>query len=385
MNIMIVGGGSGGHITPLLAVATSLKSAHKVRVSVVGQKGENLSEVIDHEAIDQVFSIRAGKFRRYHGESFLSHLFDIRTILLNFRDFFRFVVGTAQAWMLLGKERPDSIMLKGGFVSVPVGFAARLRKIPYITHDSDAVPGLANRLTAKHAAYNTTAMSADIYPYDQTKTVEVGIPLRQEYEFVSDKDQAHFKSVLQIDPKEPVLFCAGGGLGAQKLNVAMSNIAKELLTKYPKLEIIHISGKKLLAETKDLYHLHLSEDLFNRVRVIDFHTELYKLSGAADIIVSRAGATAIAEYAVQAKACILVPNPVLTGGQQTHNARIIKEAGAAVIANEGDNAALLREITELLDSKSKQRELSEKLHALANEESAKKIADILVEIARRER
>jgi len=382
LSIMIVGGGSGGHVTPLLAVATALKKMHpKSRLTVVGRKGENLQEVIEDDSINEVFLISAGKFRRYHGESFLTHILDFKTVLLNFRDFFRVIAGIFQAWHLLRKERPSSIMLKGGFVSVPVGVAARWLKIPYITHDSDAIPGLANRLTAKHAVYNTTALPTEAYPYDSSKAIQVGIPLRQEFSKVSKEDAAEFKKELGINPKDRVLFCMGGGLGAQRLNKSVASISKSLLKRYPELEIIHVSGKSLFEETKKLYHQQLQEDLYNRVRIMDFSNDLYKLSGAADVIVSRAGATSIAEFALQAKPCVILPNPLLTGGQQTQNAKVLSDNEAAVIIDEDDSGALERAVYDLLDSPKKCSDLSEKLHRLSQDDSSKKIAELLVKIA----
>jgi len=378
---MLVGGGSGGHLTPLLAVATALKDkSPDASVVVVGQKNENLQEVVDHDSIDGVFSISAGKFRRYNGESLSSHLLDVRTLVLNVRDLFRFAVGIFEAWRLLGRIKPDGIFLKGGFVSVPIGLAARWRRIPYITHDSDAVPGLANRITAKHATYNATALPADFYPYDKSKTVQVGIPLRKEFSYVSNDDLAGFKKQLSINVSDPVLLCLGGGLGARGLNRALVSISAELLLKYPDLEMVHLSGKSLFEETKKLYHNALNEVSYNRVRVIDFTADLYVLSGAADVIVSRAGATSIAEFAVQSKPCVVVPNPVLTGGQQLHNAKVLQDNNAAMIVEENSPDELKNALYSLLDDVKKREELSNNLHKLSYKDSAERITGLLLSI-----
>lgn len=378
--VFIVGGGSGGHITPLLAVASALKEINpQIYVGLVGQKNEGLQEIIDQGQIDKVFEISAGKFRRYHGESFISHLFDIKTVLLNIRDLFRFLIGSAESVSLLARQKPDVILLKGGFVSVPIGFAASLLKIPYITHDSDVVPGLANRLTARHAVVNATAMDASLYPYDPRKTIEIGIPLRSEFTFVGPVEQNTFKTELQIDTKDRVLLCTGGGLGAQKLNHSFIAICSDVLSTYTDVEVIHLTGHSLFEDTKRLYRESLSEELYNRVRVMDFYADMYRLSGAADLVVSRAGATAIAEFAVQSKACILVPNPVLTGGQQLHNAQVLKKKDAAVIVPEDDSEALLNAVTLLLDSDEKRVGYAQRLHvAVAHEDAAKRMAELLL-------
>lgn len=382
--IMIVGGGSGGHLTPIIAIASSLKKLDSsIRVVHVGQKNEGLQNITEDESIDMTCAITAGKFRRYHGESILSHLLDVKTLLLNIRDLFRFIYGTFEAWMLLGRVRPSSIMLKGGFVSVPVGYAARMRRIPYLTHDSDAVPGLANRLTSKHAVYNTTALPPEIYPYDQTKTFQVGIPIRKEFVEVTEELKNKAKEHLKIDKNTPILLSVGGGLGAQRMNKALVNASKNLLEYNKKLQIIHFTGKKLLQETNDMYKNFLEDGLLKRVEIIDFTTELYKYSAAADIILTRGGATNIAEFAAQAKPCIVVPNPVLTGGQQLHNAKVLSDAGAAIILQETSLDKLDTTIIEVFELSNNDRSaLGAKLHKLAVYDSSDKLAKMLIEMAK---
>ncbi len=381
--IMLVGGGSGGHLTPLLAVADAIKSQSPDTVVVhVGQKNENLHDVVGGADIDESYEITAGKFRRYHGKSFLSHLFDVKTMILNFRDMFRFAGGTFQAWRLLRQVKPDSIMLKGGFVCVPVGYAARLRRIPYLTHDSDAVPGLANRMTAKHAVYNTTALPIDLYPYASSKTIQVGIPIRAEFVEIDSDSMKSAKRELGISPDSPVIFSVGGGLGAQKVNKALVAAAPELLTENENLIIIHLTGKKLYNETKQMYSEKLSEEQMKSIEIIDFTAELFKYSAAADVVLTRAGATNIAEFALQAKPCVVIPAPQLTGGQQLHNAKVLKDIDAAVIVNEDDLGALSRALSQLLKAPAGEREaLGRKLHSLSVHDSADKLATLLLEIA----
>ena len=382
VRIMMVGGGSGGHLTPLLALAVEIKQRHpETRVTVVSQKRENLQEVVSHASIDETYSISAGKFRRYHGESLLAHLKDVKTIALNIRDFFRFMRGIAEAWRLLGKERPTVILLKGGFVSVPVGIAARFRKITYVTHDSDAVPGLANRIVAKRATYNLTAMPATMYPYNQAKTLQVGVPLRPEFTFVTPDQQTAFRLKLGIPGSAQVLCCIGGGLGAQKLNHALAHISLDLLTMYPDLIILHVAGQKLYTETMQLYQRQLPQASLERVKVFDFYNNFFELSGAADIVVSRAGATSIAELAVQGKPSIIVPGAQLTGGQQLHNARALQQAEAAIIVDENNTDELMRAVQGLLGSAEERAGYSAKFHALAFEQSTQKIVSVLFELA----
>jgi UDP-N-acetylglucosamine--N-acetylmuramyl-(pentapeptide) pyrophosphoryl-undecaprenol N-acetylglucosamine transferase len=381
-SILLVGGGSGGHLTPLLAVAEALKRQDNSLIVVhIGQKGEALDDVLSNSAVDNHFAITAGKFRRYHGESLVSHLLDIKTLLLNVRDLFRFIIGTIHAWFLLGKIKPSSILLKGGFVCVPVGLAARLRHIPYITHDSDAVPGLANKITSKHAVYNTTAMPSEIYPYDQAKTIQVGIPLRSEFKRVSEADRDNSKKGLGLGVSTKVLLSVGGGLGAQKVNNAVVKASKKLLANND-LFIIHLTGKKLFNETQIAYEVQLNQEEQSSIKLIDFTTEIAKYSAAADVIITRGGATNIAEFAQQAKACIVIPNPVLTGGQQIHNAKVLADNNAAIIVDETELDTLSSRVQELLDStETARKNLGLKLHNLAVSDGDEKLATLLIEIA----
>jgi UDP-N-acetylglucosamine--N-acetylmuramyl-(pentapeptide) pyrophosphoryl-undecaprenol N-acetylglucosamine transferase len=382
LKILLVGGGSGGHLTPLIAIANSIKKQRPVaEVLHIGQSGELLQDIIDNGLMDKSYSITAGKFRRYNGESFLQHLLDFKTLVLNFRDFFRFLLGTLQAIRLLRKLKPDVIMLKGGFVCVPVGLAARMLRIAYITHDSDAVPGLANKLTAKHAVYNAVALEKSIYPYDQAKTISVGIPIQEQFTLVTDQVKKQAKSDLGIQSDHPVLFCVGGGLGAQNLNNSILKICKSLLSEITDLKIIHLTGKKLFQETKISYGKTLNEAELKNIKLIDFSVELYKLSAASDIVITRGGATNIAEFAAQAKPCIVVPNPVLTGGQQLHNAKVLKDKQAAVIVSENDEEALKSAVMKLFGNKELSTKIADNLNILFSNDSADKIAELLIDEA----
>lgn len=379
--IMLVGGGSGGHLTPLVSVAHALKKAQpSCQIVYVGQHGENLQEVVEDPAFDAHVSIHAGKFRRYHGETLWQHLKDVRTIVLNVRDFFRFIRGTAQSVRLLMRYKPDAILLKGGFVSVPIGFAARLKGVPYITHDSDAIPGLANRLTAKNAVLNTTALPAENYPYEQSKTRQVGIPLQNVFRIDSNETKSNFRRELGVPLEAPVIVSVGGGLGARAINQALVASVKEILQR--DRHLIHFTGKKSYEETKNGYEAaDLSDEDRKRVQVIDFSTELYKYTAIADVVLSRAGATNLAELEAQAKLCIIIPAPHLTGGQQLHNAKILKERHAAVVVEENDLATVSERIDEVMSmSEAERRKMAETLHALSVPHASDKIADILLKL-----
>jgi UDP-N-acetylglucosamine:LPS N-acetylglucosamine transferase len=139
----MTGGGSGGHITPILAVAHELKTLQpSAQIIYIGQTGDALSDVpAAHPAVDKVYAVSAGKFRRYANEGWRQYL-NLREQFLNVRDLFRMLHGIWQSYWLLRRLKPDVVFTRGGFVSVPVALGACLNRVPYITHDSDSLPAL---------------------------------------------------------------------------------------------------------------------------------------------------------------------------------------------------------------------------------------------------
>lgn len=384
----MTGGGSGGHITPVLAVAKQLKlQAKDVRVVYIGQRGDGLSDIPRQEpAIDAAFDIDAGKLRRYHGEG-LRQLLDITTLRLNIRDIFRTLRGIWQAFRLLRRERPAVVFIKGGFVGVPVGFAAAFLRIPYITHDSDAIPGLANRLIAPWARYHAVALPKELYSYPSDKTITVGVPVSSNFVAATDEAQRLFKSELGLPTDKRLLLVTGGGLGAQRMNDAVISIASDLLSSLPDLTIVHTVGRANESDVQQAYQANLRAEEQGRVHVVGYTTDLYKYSGAADLIMTRAGATAIAEFAVQGKACLLVPNPYLTGGHQLKNAQALQDAKAVAVLNEtalsNDAALVLSTLVGLLEDTAVRQKLAANLQRFAHPEAAAELSRLLLKIAQR--
>ncbi|HTH72401.1 MAG TPA: UDP-N-acetylglucosamine--N-acetylmuramyl-(pentapeptide) pyrophosphoryl-undecaprenol N-acetylglucosamine transferase [Candidatus Pristimantibacillus sp.] len=387
MKILVTGGGSGGHITPILAVAHELKQLRpEAEIIYVGQTGDRLLDVPEQDPnIDRVLTIRAGKFRRYHGEG-LKQLLDIVTLYKNLRDAIWTLVGVWQSFKLLGQIRPDVIFVKGGFVGVPVGLAAALRGIPFVTHDSDALPGLANRLIARWAKVHAVALPKEVYAiYPPKKTVTVGVPIPSHFHLVSKAENEAWRKQLDLDDADQVVFVTGGGNGADRLNKAVMGCAPELLERYPGLKIVHVTGRQLEDDARRRYKQLLSQGDQGRVTVKGFISNLYQYSGVADVVITRAGATSMAEFAAQAKACIVVPNPQLTGGHQLKNAKVMADRKAIRLVSEenlkNEPRALMPALTELLDHPAKARALGEKLAELAQPNAAHLLAMVLLEVA----
>ena len=155
MRILVVGGGSGGHVTPVVAVVREIwKIRPRVKIDFWTDKKyyKNARKITVENGMDvEIKKVAAGKLRRYASFGLMDYLKHFDIVLHNIADFFRTIGGFFQSFFRLLVRRPDAIFLKGGYVCLPVGLAARLLRIPYVIHDSDATPGLTNRLLAKKA------------------------------------------------------------------------------------------------------------------------------------------------------------------------------------------------------------------------------------------
>lgn len=384
-SIILTGGGSGGHITPLLAIATEIKQQQpNTKIIYVGQRGDNLGDIpAAHEAIDEVYTVCAGKFRRYHSESILRQLLDIPTLFKNIRDFFYVIIGFFQSWRLLHRLRPDVVFIKGGFVGVPVGLSAAALRIPYITHDSDAIPGLANKIISPGADMHAVALPVENYKYPSDKTVMTGIPLQADFVPVDESLKQKYRSSLNLPTKAKVLFVIGGGLGSQRVNQAVSEAIPHLLHEFRDLYVVHAVGRANKTEMKSLYAEKLPAAEQGRLQVFDYLNDVYRYSGAADVIITRAGATNLAEFALQGKACIVVPSPFLAGGHQLKNAQYLADNEAAIVIDETDLSAdpnrLASLVSNLLGDTKKQRLLGVQLATFAKPRATQELAQLILE------
>jgi UDP-N-acetylglucosamine--N-acetylmuramyl-(pentapeptide) pyrophosphoryl-undecaprenol N-acetylglucosamine transferase len=387
VKIVLTGGGtSAGHITPSLAVAHELKQLNPtVETIYIAQTGDSLADIPkEHAAIDKVFSVRAGKFRRYHGAG-ISQVFDIPTVVKNIRDIWWFGIGILQSYFLLRKLNPDCIFMKGGYVGAPVGLAAAWLHIPYITHDSDALPGLANRIVARWAVLHAVALPKETYPYPQSKTVTVGVPVQADFKPVTEALQKQYLQEIGLEKYGKLLFVTGGGQGSKRLNDAVVSVIPGLLHQFNDLVVVHVAGQTQEQLVRDMYEKLIDEVDRDRVVIKGFLSGLYRYSGAANVVVTRAGATTLAEFAVQHKACVIVPNPFLTGGHQLLNAQVLADRHAAVCISEqelnNNSKSLEVAISNILGDDKEQRELGEQLAKLAHPGAAKELAMVLLKEA----
>jgi UDP-N-acetylglucosamine--N-acetylmuramyl-(pentapeptide) pyrophosphoryl-undecaprenol N-acetylglucosamine transferase len=385
LTILLTGGGSGGHITPLLSLAREIKSLQPdCQIIYVGHKGDDFDSLKTRaDNFDFLAFINAGKFRRYHGEG-VAALFDLKTLGLNIRDFFRLPANIISSYRLMRRFKPDVVFSKGGFVAVPVGMAARLRGVPIVTHDSDSVPGLANRIVGRWAKVHATGMPAEYYAYPKNTIEYVGIPIDERIKKVTPKIMAECRRKLGLPASGSVLLLSGGGNGSVRLNQLLLAVAKNLLEADLSLHILHITGRAHQQSVSQAYKEKLPKTELGRVIVEGFTPDFYVHSAAADLVVTRAGATTLAELAAEGKACVIIPSPFLTGGHQLKNARQLADIGAAVVANESiEPDEFLVLVNELLGNDHRRFELAKNLYATAKPDAAAELAEIIIKNAKK--
>ena len=376
----MTGGGSGGHITPILAVASELKRQQPTaRIVYIGQRGDALADLPATDPnIDEVRTISAGKFRRYHGEGW-HQLLDLRTQFLNVRDGYRTLAGLWQSYRLMGQIKPSVIFTRGGFVSVPVALAGKLRGVPYITHDSDSIPSLANRIIARWATQHAVALPKELYPYPASKTITVGIPLSNNYQPLTHELRQQYRHELGIPLDAQVVMVTGGGNGAENLNMTLVANVPALLKHFPRLVVLHLTGRALEGSTAAAYNTAVQGDDRHRVRVIGFATDLYRYSGSADIVIARGGATNLAEFATQGIACIIIPSKQLLWNVKNSEALSKRQAIVELTEDAAEQELRLAHvISDLLDDDSKRTELAKRLAAYAHPDAAAETAKLIL-------
>jgi len=375
------GGGSGGHVTPALAVLRELHrqdselTAYFITDRKFASAASGIMAKADFEV--RIKRIYAGKLRRYHKVGVFKQLFDFPTMARNIRDILLVGIGFLQSYRFLRRVKPDVVFTKGGFVCLPVGLAAKVLKIPLVIHDSDAHPGLTNRMLAKYAAVIGTGAPTENYNYPEGRTHYVGIPVDRAFRPVKATDQQSFKSELGLhDTKKPLLVVTGGGLGARNINRAVATVASQLLDQ---VAIVHLTGSANYQETLAAAPEHI--DYIIKPFLPGLETAL----GAADMVVTRAGATSLAELAALAKPAIIIPNAQLPNGHQVKNAEVYAKAGAAVVMEEEkitlDHRKLTRVILALAASPEKREILARKMHAFAKPDAALDMAALIAEAA----
>lgn len=317
-SIILTGGGTAGHVWPHFALfegdnpLAHAFQAKKLNVHYIGShEGMEKDLVTSTQPQWQYHSVSTGKLRRYFS-------------LQNFIDPFKILLGFIQAFILIGKIKPSVIFSKGGFVSAPVVWAAWLRNVPVVIHESDATPALATKLTLPFAVKGFFAFAETLKKVPlplKKRSSESGLPVRSSL-FSATKEEGLGFFSFTAELKTILVF--GGSLGAQSLNAKVFDMLPELLEKY---QIIHLVGKG----NKKEINIEGGPEFSAHYKQFEFLTDAMKYAyAAADLAICRAGASSIFELAAARIPMILLPLGLhASRGDQIINARIFSQKGWA--------------------------------------------------------
>ncbi len=359
LTIVLTGSGSGGPVAPLLALVPHLeKEFNHASFLFVGANGGTVEQHMAKKAGIPFVGIVAAKLRRYWSVS------NIATPV-------RFLIGLVQAYRILNALQPLCVIGAGGFVQVPVCYAAWILGIPVFVHQQDVMPGLANKLCAPVARRITVTFKESVtdFPHGWSvrnlhtvdKVVWTGNPVRELELPAREKTLKHFK----LDPDYPTVLIMGGGTGALSLNALVAE-SLDMLTK--SFNVLHITGKgkKVLDAKKERY------------TALEFIDDMASCYAVADLVLCRAGLSTITELASLKKAAILVPLP---GTHQELNALYLSEEQAAMTLDQDlltpDNLATFLRTT--LFDHALLKGLGKRLHELMPQGAGESVVKVIVD------
>jgi len=325
VKIVFSGGGTGGHIYPALAIKEILQQKHTFSSGYLGVSGGMEESIVSRETDIKFFGVRAQGMPRSISLKWLSFP------LVN-------LAGISDAVSHLKNFVPDLIVTTGGFVAFPALAAARLLGIPAVIHEQNAAMGVTNRLFSGWAK-KVLLTYASAAPEDGNRVVVTGNPVRSAFLKNTAVSQRFAKK-----PGEFVILSVGGSRGALSINRACIELIKNWLVNQPQVRLIHISGERDFEMVKKEIG-----ELPANYQLLPYLHEMKEAFDAADLLISRAGATILSEIAVCRKPAILVPFPFATDNHQEKNARVLEEMGAArlLLDRDLDGTSLIKHISEL--------------------------------------
>ena len=369
MNVIFTCGGTGGHINPAIAVANIWKERHPdSNILFIGADG-GMEEQLVPKAGFQLKTLPGGG---------LSRSLSFAGIKKNVKVMYNLVSSVNRCKKIIKDFGADIVVGTGGYASFPALMAAGLLKIPSCVHESNAVPGLTTRMVERWADKMLICFPQSARYYkDQSKVQVVGMPVRSE--FIQNEKKA-CREELGLDSR-PVILSTFGSLGAKAMNEMTAELmALEKEAGYP-FQHIHGVGSfgwewmpKLVEEkgVQDNDAIFLKEYIYNMPTIMT----------AADIVISRAGASTCNEIAAAGIPCILIPSPNVTANHQEKNARALEEQGAAAVILEADCSAekVMQTICELLENREAYNKMHEALLEIAVPDSAQRMCDIMEEL-----
>lgn len=326
-----------------------------------------------------VSTVPAGKMRRYANLKWHDHFRHFFVSYIpNFFDLFKLAFGIFKSYFKILAFKPDVVFIKGGYVGLPVGLAARFFKnCPIVLHDSDASPGLTNRILSKYATKIAVGMPLEFSKYDKSKTEFVGIPVGEDFSPASAAEKSVIREKYKISNDSPVILVIGGSQGAVAINQAV-------LEAYPKLgdlaAVFMVAGEVNYHSVKEV--VDQNPQSFNGLQVLSYIKNTAELMRMSDIVITRAGATTVAELSAVGVASIIIPSPYLASDHQTKNAELFEKNQSAIVLSEDEltGEKLYNTVQDLLKDKTLRAELAKNLAKFHIKDSADKVANMIIKV-----
>lgn len=362
MKVIIAGGGTGGHIFPAVAIGHALQGLMPgVELLFVGANGKMEMEKVPQEGFEIVGLDIAG--------------FNRSSLLKNITLPFKVIKSYMQAKSVIKSFQPDAVVGVGGYASFPVLYAAQAKGIPTLIQEQNSYAGKSNKILGKKAKAICVGYDHMQQFFPEEKIVRTGNPVRSKIAH-SNLTRLEGQAWLGLDDKRKTILIVGGSLGAKSVNEAIDAHLEELLEE--NVQLVWQTGKFYYEQAKKR-----AEGFSDRVKVFEFIKEMDFAYAAADMVVSRAGALAIAELCIVAKPVIFVPYPFAAEDHQTSNAMALVEHNAAMMVKNSDaQAELAEKIKQLLKDDQMQELMIKNLKTLAIKDADKRIAEKLIEIAK---
>lgn len=361
MKILIGGGGTGGHIYPALALARhALAEDTGTEVLFVGSASGLESKIVPSAGFSLV-TIPARGFQR-----------NLRQLALVIRDLLN---GLNRAGIIINEFRPNVVLGTGGYVAAPLVLSALLKRYPVVIHEQNALPGLVNRWLApfvKRVCLSFAETEKRMPPF--SRSTYTGNPRASEVITLKRADGCrHFN----LDPLQKNILIYGGSRGALRLNEVVTAYLKENILP-PGVNVIYVTGEIY-------YHAVYEElgELLTRIKLFPYLDQMPEALAAADLVVTRSGATTLAEITALGIPALLVPSPNVVNNHQYYNARILADAGAAILINEKDfnQIRLHREIDRLIEKPELLEEMSRCSRKMGVPDAAANVYKCLQEVA----
>ena len=374
MKIVMVGGGTGGHFYPLIAVAEAIEDLVRERTLIepeifyIGPEPFDKVALLEHDIIYKPTS--AGKIRRYRS-------------VLNITGMISTFIGVIRSIFQLFSLYPDIIFSTGGYAAFPTLYAARILKIPVAIYDADATPGRVSLWSAKFARWIALAHpdAASKFPEKvRDRIARTGHPIRKEIEAPAKEGGYEF---LNLDPSVPTVFIMGGSLGAVAINEVVLDALPALVESY---NIVHQAGTSNHDEVMNLAKVILKDSRYeHRYRSYGLLNTLAirMTAGISSLVVSRAGSGTIFEIASWGIPSLIIPIPSEVSHDQIENAFSYARSGACIVIEQQNLTPhlLAAEIKRIVDDKELCKKMSEAAKSFSRPQAAKKIAMALIDTA----